>query len=177
MQVAAMNWADGILIAALAVSVLIGALRGFTREVLGLAAWIVAIVAALLFAPAAAAYLEPHVATPSLRIAAAYAAVFFGVLVLGAVVTSLVALVVRKSVLSGVDRMVGGGFGLVRGVLIGVLLVWLVGMTPARQDPWWSQSLLIPPLERLAQGFEGLMPDHWRRQLQPLVAAGGRGST
>ena len=106
-------------------------------------------------------------ATPSLRIAVSYAVVFFGVLVIGAVITAIVAMLVRKSPLSGVDRMVGGGFGLVRGLLIAVLLVWLVGLTPARQDPWWKESLFIGQLEWLADGFRGLLPKDWQQRLTP----------
>ena len=41
-----MIWADWFLLAALVVSILIGVMRGFTREVLGLISWIVAIAAA-----------------------------------------------------------------------------------------------------------------------------------
>jgi membrane protein required for colicin V production len=166
-----MIWADWFLLAALVISVLIGVLRGFTREVLGLLSWILAVVAALLFAPHALVYLEPHIATPSIRIAASYAVVFFAVLVLGAIVTSIVSMLVRKSPLSGVDRMVGGGFGAVRGALIAVLLVWVVGLTPARQDPWWKQSMLIPTLDDLARSFDSLMPEHWQQQLAPLAEA------
>src|SRR5690349_18638794 len=121
-----MIWADWFLLAVLVVSILIGVIRGFTREVLGLVSWIVAIVASLWLGPSAIGWLEPHIATPSLRIAGAYALVFLVALLLGAVITSVVAMLVRKSALSGVDRMVGGGFGLIRGVLIGVLLVLLV---------------------------------------------------
>ncbi|HUR40851.1 MAG TPA: CvpA family protein [Verrucomicrobiae bacterium] len=165
-----MNWADWFLIAALVISILIGVLRGFTREVLGLASWILAIIAALLLAPTAATYLEPHIDTPSMRIVASYAVVFFGALVLGAVITALVSLLVRKSVLSGVDRAIGAGFGAARGVLVAVLLVWMVGMTPARQDPWWGESALIPPLARLASGFERWMPQAWRERVAPAAA-------
>jgi membrane protein required for colicin V production len=162
-----MIWADWFLLAALVISVLIGVLRGFTREVLGLVSWIVAIVAALVFAPNTLGYLESHIATPSLRIAASYALVFFVALVLGAIVTSIVSMLVRKSALSGFDRMVGGGFGLVRGVLIGVLLVWVVGLTPARKDPWWSSSMFIPHLEVLANGFQQLIPEAWHKHVAP----------
>lgn len=164
-----MIWADWFLLAALVISILIGVLRGFTREVLGLVSWIAALAAALLFAPQAAVHLEPHVATPSLRIAASYAVVFFAVLLVGSILTYVASLLVRKSPLSGVDRMVGGGFGLVRGVLIGVLLVWGVGMTPARKDPWWGESMLIPRLDALAGGLNGLMPEDWRQQLAPAT--------
>lgn len=160
-----MIWADWFLLAALVISVLIGVFRGFTRELLGLVSWIVALGAALLLAPHAVPVLEPHIETPSLRIAGAYAGVFFGILLAGAIVTYVVSTLVRKSPLSGVDRMVGAGFGLVRGVLVAVLLVWLVGMTPARKDPWWGESALIPPLDGLARGLEGFMPEDWRQQL------------
>lgn len=165
-----MIWADWFLLAALVISIVIGILRGFTREVLGLVTWIVAIAAALWLAPSTVGWLEPHVATPSLRIASSYALVFFGVLVLGAIVTTVVSMLVRKSPLSGVDRMVGGGFGLLRGVLVAVMLVWLVGMTPARQDPWWKESMFIPRLEWLAAGFNALMPDSWQKYATPAPA-------
>jgi membrane protein required for colicin V production len=170
-----MIWVDWLLFAALVVSILIGVIRGFTREVLGLATWILSLGAALLLAPYAAVHLEPYIAVPSVRIAAAYALVFFGGLVLGAIITAIVAALVRKSPLSGVDRTVGGGFGLVRGVLIAVVAVWLVGLTPARQDPWWGQSMLIGKLEWLAGGFESLMPEDWRARLKPAAVAAREG--
>ncbi len=167
-----MNWADGFLLAALLVSIVIGILRGFTREFFGLVSWIVAIVAALFLAPTALGWLEPHIATPSLRIAASYAVVFFGFLVLGSIVTAVVSTLVRKNAsLSAVDRSVGGGFGLIRGVLIGVVLVWMVGLTPARQDPWWKESRLIPPLEWLANGFRSILPEKWQRYATPAADA------
>jgi len=164
-----MIWADWFLLAALVISILIGVIRGFTREILGLVSWIVALVAALLLAPSAVGWLESYVSTPSLRIASSYALVFFVVLVLGAVVTAVVSMLVRKSALSGFDRMVGGGFGLIRGVLIAVVVVWLVGLTPARQDPWWKESMLIPRLEWLASGFRSLMPEGWQKYATPAA--------
>ncbi len=166
-----MIWVDWALLGALAISILIGILRGFTREVLGLASWILAIVAALLFAPAAAVYLEPHISVPSIRIASAYGLVFFSGLVLGAVLTSIISALVRKSPLSGIDRGIGAGFGLLRGVLLAVVVVWLVGLTPARQDPWWRNSLFIGKLEWLAQGLNQFVPDDWQTRLKPAVTA------
>jgi membrane protein required for colicin V production len=168
-----MIWVDWFLLGALLASILIGILRGFTREVFGLATWIVAIAASLVLAPTVTGYLETQIETPSLRIAAAYGLVFFGGLVLGAVVTAIVSRLVRSSPLSGVDRTVGGGFGLVRGVLLAVVLVWLVGMTPARQDPWWEQSMFIGRLEVLSGGLEQLMPEKWRRKQQAVASKDG----
>jgi membrane protein required for colicin V production len=162
-----MIWADWFLLAALVVSILIGIIRGFTREILGLISWIVALIAALLFGPSTVGWLEPHIATPSLRIAGSYALVFLVALLVGAILTSVASMLVRKSALSGVDRMVGGGFGLVRGVLIGGVMVWLVGLTPARQDPWWKESMFIPRLEWLADGLRAMTPEKLRPYLAP----------
>lgn len=168
-----MIWVDWVLLAAFAVSILIGVLRGFTREVLGLASWILAIGASLLLAPTAAGWLEAHIETPSLRIAAAYGLVFLGGLLAGAVVTAVVSLLVRKSPLSGVDRMVGGGFGVVRGVLLAAVVVALLGLTPARQDPWWKESVLIGQLEWLADGFRKMLPPDWQQKLTPITVQHG----
>jgi membrane protein required for colicin V production len=171
-----MNWADWILLAVLLVSVAFGILRGFTRELLGLVSWILAVTAALFLAPTTLGWLEPHIATPSLRIAASYALVFFVFLVIGSIVTAVVTSLVRKSPLSGVDRTIGGGFGLIRGVLVAVLLVWVFGLTPARQDPWWKQSMLIPPAEWLAGGLREALPEKWQRYATPAADAAEAGA-
>lgn len=162
-----MIWVDWVLLVALAFSILVGVLRGFTREVLGLVSWIVAIVAALMFAPTVAGWLEPHISTPSLRIAASYGLVFLGGLLLGAILTAVASMLVRKSPLSGVDRMVGGGFGLLRGLLLAAVVVALVGQTPARQDNWFKQSLFIAQLEGLANALRALLPADWQQRLVP----------
>ncbi|HUS24369.1 MAG TPA: CvpA family protein [Candidatus Binatia bacterium] len=162
---------DWCLLAVLAVSVVIGVFRGFVREILGLVTWAVAVVATLFLAAPASAALEGHIGTPSLRVAAGYALVFFGVLLTGSIVTHLVAMAVRKSVLSGFDRAVGGAFGLVRGVLLALAFVWLAGKTPMRQDGWWSESLLVGRLDALVGGVAGLLPSQWGDALRPDAGA------
>jgi len=162
-----MTLVDWCLLAAVVLSIVIGIFRGFTREIMGLATWVAAIVAALILAPHAAGWLESRIAAPSVRIATAYAMVFFVGLLAGSIITSIVSAIVRKSPLSPVDRTVGAGFGLLRGVLVAVIFVWLVGLTPARQDPWWGQSVFIGKLEWLAQGLREMMPGDWKARLKP----------
>lgn len=162
-----MIWVDWILVATLLVSILIGVLRGFTREILGLATWLAALAGALILAPHVVPLLEDRISVPSLRIPAAYGLVFLALMVVGSVVTYVIAGLVRKSVLSGVDRMAGGGFGALRGVLIAVMMVWLVGMTPARQDPWWKESMLVGPLAGLSGLLDKVMPEGWSPRAKP----------
>ena len=168
-----MNLADWLFLGALLVSIVIGIVRGFTREFFGLVTWVIAIVAALWLAPVALGWLEPHISTPSLRIAASYAVVFFVVLALGAVVTAIISSLVRKSPLSGVDRTIGGGFGLIRGVLLLVVAIWILRLLPVQQDPWWKESKLVPPLVWLADGFRSILPEKWQQYATPAAEAAG----
>lgn len=165
-----MIWVDWVLASALAVSILIGIWRGFTREMLGLASWLLSLAAALWFAPRLAPLLGGHIATPSIRLAVAYALVFVGGLVIGALLTAAVSALVRQSPLSGLDRAIGAGFGAVRGVLIATVAVWLVGLTPAQADPWWKESVLIGPLQGLARVARHAVPDGWTRMADERAA-------
>ena len=158
-----MIWVDWVLLAVLTVSIVMGIFRGFTREILGLASWVLAIVAALVLHPFVDGLLTAKIHTPYLRSAAAYGILFFAGLVVGALITAGVVALVRKSPLSSFDRAIGGGFGLARGLVIALVCVWLVGLTPARTDKWWSESLFVGRLDSLATGLQKLMPDSWRK--------------
>lgn len=163
-----MNSADWIILAIIGVSALISLMRGFVREALSLVAWIVAFVLATVFHPRLAGLLTGSVATPSLRIIAAWFAIFLTVLLVMGVVNFLLTRLVRASGLSGTDRFLGSLFGAARGFVAVLTLVILVPQfLPVQQDPWWHQSTLIPVLH----GFEGTARElageiaDWFRQL------------
>lgn len=171
-----MSWVDYCIIAVVALSLLVGLLRGFVREVLGAAAWIAAFAVAWLFGPEAARILAPHISTPSVRLAAGYSLLFFGVLFAGALITHLVSMMVRQGPIAGVDRMLGGGFGLVRGLLAVVVVIMLAGLSTVDHDRWWRDSKLIPPLLPLANALRSHVPQHWLAAgaSQHFVQAAGR---
>lgn len=156
-----MNWADYVILAVFAVSILIGLLRGFTREVLGIVGWVLAFVIAFTFTHAVAEWLTPHIATPSVRRAAAFGGLFFGVLLLSSLLTFFVGRLVREGAMASADRTLGAGFGLLRGLVLTAALIWAVGNTLARQDPWWQQSALIPRLEWTADILKAIVPQRW----------------
>jgi membrane protein required for colicin V production len=171
-----MIWVDWVLLAVLTVSIVMGIFRGFTREILGLASWVLAIIAALALAPFVDDLLTNKIPTPSLRSAAAHGLVFFAGLIVGALITAAIVALVRKSPLSSVDRAIGGGFGLARGVLIALICTYLVGMTPARQDKWWSDSMFVGQLDRLASSLTHLLPDSWRKHAPTETALKPQGA-
>jgi membrane protein required for colicin V production len=153
-----MIWVDYVIIGIIALSAIIGLARGLIREVLALAVWIVAAFAAWMFYVPVAAQLEPWIATPSIRMAAAVVILVLGVLVIGAIVAYLLSVLVDKTGLTGTDRLLGMVFGAGRGAVLVALLVFLATLTPVAEDSWWSQSRLLPRFQLLADLMLDMIP-------------------
>ncbi len=155
----ALNGADWVIVAILLVSVVIGLWRGFIREVLSLIVWIAAVTAAILFGADVAAFYADWISVPSVRVALGYATVFLLVFIVFALLSWLVTRLLRGGGLSGTDRVLGLGFGLLRGGLLVAVLVLMLGYTPMPRDPWWQESQLIPRFEPLATWVREQLPD------------------
>jgi membrane protein required for colicin V production len=134
-----MTWLDYFVIAALVISIAWGAWRGLVHEVLSLAGWIMAFLAAnLLASPLSESF--PANMRPEFRVVGAFLLVFVGTLVLTALLTALVTRYVRVSVLQGLDRWLGALFGLLRGLVIVVAFAVIAGLTPLPRVPDWTNS-------------------------------------
>ena len=154
-----MNWADWIIAGILVISVLMGLWRGLVREAVSLIVWIAAIAAAIMFGAQVAAMYGEWVSLPSARIALGYATVFVLVLIVGGLIGWLISRIVQGTGLGGTDRILGIGFGLLRGGLVVAALVLVLGYTPMPRDPWWQQSQLIPRFEPAAVWLREQIPD------------------
>jgi len=134
-----MTWLDYGVIAVLVLSIAWGAWRGLVHEVLSLAGWIMAFVAAnLLAVPLSESF--PANMRPEFRVVGAFAAVFIGTLVLTTLLTALVTKFVRVSVLQSLDRWLGALFGLLRGLVLVVGFALIAGLTPLPRSPAWTNS-------------------------------------
>lgn len=153
-----MNWADYFILGLIALSMLVSLWRGFIKEALSLATWIVAFLVALSFSDPFADRLSPWIELPSARAVAAFAGLFLIVLILGALVNFLAGQLVSKTGLGGTDRILGTVFGVARGVIIVAVLVLLAGVTPMPRDPWWQASHLMPHFERVALWLADYLP-------------------
>jgi membrane protein required for colicin V production len=153
-----MVWVDFLIIGIILISALISIVRGFVKEVFSLASWILAFWVALLFYPHLATLLADYVVTPSIRSFAAFTSLFVVTLILGALVNHLISTLVKKTGLSGTDRMLGIFFGIIRGVAIVTLLVLAAGATPMTQDDWWQNALLLEHFEKLAVWLQTFLP-------------------
>lgn len=153
-----MNWADYTIIAVIGISVLISILRGFTKEAFSLAGWIVSVWVAITFANNLELQLRPHIEDSSIRMAVAFAILFFATLFLAAWVNFLAVQLIKKTGLSGTDRMVGLFFGLARGALVVAILVLMAGMTPMPGDRWWGESQFLHYFQDIAIWLKSYLP-------------------
>lgn len=157
-----MIWADWVIIAILVVSSLISLKRGFVKEALSLVNWVVAFFVAIAFRDVLATLLQDYIPAASLRDMIAFAGLFAATLIVGAMVSNVIAELVRMTGLSGTDKTIGMLFGLIRGFIVIMVVVLVVpNFVPIDKDDWWKESMLIPELLEL---------ESWCREISKDIA-------
>ena len=149
---------DWVMAAVVAVSLVVGLVRGFVFESLSLAGWVVAWFSAQWAAP----LLAPHVpigqpGTP-LNHGAAFAVTFIAALIVWALLARVVRMLIHATPLSVLDRFLGAGFGLLRGLVILLALASVVAMTPAVKSEAWQKSQGARILVKTLQALKPLLP-------------------
>jgi membrane protein required for colicin V production len=155
---ATLGWLDWTLLTVLAVSVVIGLVRGFVFEMMSLAGWLVAWFGAQWLAPMVGPHLPVGTPGSGLNAAAAFTLCFVGVLIVWALLAKLVRMLVQATPLSLPDRALGAGFGLVRGAVLLLAVATLVALTPAVRAPEWQASQGASLLMMALQGLKPLLP-------------------
>ncbi|MGC4077263.1 MAG: CvpA family protein [Rubrivivax sp.] len=162
---AALGWVDWTLLAVLAVSTVIGLVRGFVFEAMSLAGWIVAWFVAQWFASDLALHLPVGTPGGALNHAAAFVLTFVAALVAWSLMSRLVRLIVHATPLSPADRALGAGFGLLRGTVLLLALATVVALTPVAQSSSWRQSHGAVWLNTAMQGLKPVLPVDLARHL------------
>lgn len=153
-----MTWVDYAVVAIVGVSVLLSIIHGLVRELLALAAWVVAFLVAQIYAADVSLLLPSAMASQSLRLLAAFVMVFLAVLVAATLVAIAISRLVKRAGLGLVDRALGAVFGFVRGTAIVMVLVLLVGLTALPRQHAWRHAISSAPLEALANMIKVWLP-------------------
>lgn len=153
-----MIWVDYAITGLVLISAIIGLLRGFIKEAFALFTWMVAVGVGWQYSRDFAVLLQKVISHPSARIATAFGLLFFMTLILGGLISFILNHLIEKTGLSGTDRLLGLLFGVLRGAVLVSIVVMLAGVTPLPEDPWWKQSLLIPPFQSLAVWLKDHIP-------------------
>ena len=158
---------DIIIAVAILVSVVVGLMRGFVKEAISIAALLLAIWAALYFGPAVGGVSESWLGSEELQKWFGRVLVFAVILSLGALLGWALSKIIRWSALNGMDRFLGSLFGAARGILLVAVAIIGAQFAGFDNDPFWSESRLIPHLQVVAdwikvvapEGLELIVPD------------------
>ena len=151
-----MTTVDYILAAAVLLSVLFGAIRGFLRESVALLGWLVGLWLAWRYAHLVLPYLGGALAGTDLQLWIARGLLLLGVVIASWLIGSLLSWLVQRSGLTlTVDRVLGGVFGLVRGAVIVGFAVMLGEAAELGRESWWEASTLLPLGEEMASVLHG----------------------
>jgi membrane protein required for colicin V production len=151
---------DGIVVGFTLVSAILAMVRGFSREVLSIASWVVSAIAAFFLYPSVLPYVQPYISNSMLAMLAAAAVIFFVVLIIMTIVTMKMADFIIDSRVGPLDRTLGFVYGAARGILVVAVAFlfysWLVG---SNQPTWVVEAKSRPLLESIGDWLEGVLPD------------------
>lgn len=167
-----MNWVDLVALGVIALSALVGVMRGLVREVLGLAAWVAALLIASPYG--VLPYVQPvarqNIDNPAIADGVAFGLVFLAALVLLSILVGRIGDAVRGSVLGGLDRTLGLPFGAVRGVIL-LAVAYVVAGYVLSTEQWPApvlQSRALPLIERSAEWLAAQLPPGYRPPMPKL---------
>ncbi|MBB71307.1 MAG: colicin V production CvpA [Legionellales bacterium] len=153
--------ADYGIILIFGISILISIVRGFIKESLSLIVWGVAIWLGITFSADVANLLKGVIERPQIRQMVGFLIIFILSLILGAILNHAVATLIKKTGLSGTDRLLGVIFGFLRGTLVVAVLILLGTFTNLPKESWWKNSVTIPYFQDVAE---------WMRQFVPYAS-------
>lgn len=140
-----MNGADYLILGVLFLSMLLGFIRGFVREAIGVIAWLGGLWLAWRYAHVVEPLLAGRVGDPPVSTWAARTLIVLAVLIVGWILAGLLGYMLRHSGLSiMVDRLLGLVTGFVRGAVVVAVFVLLGQFVQLTQTHWWKGSRLIP---------------------------------
>ena len=160
-----LGWVDISLLAVLVVSVIVGLWRGLVFELMSLLGWVVAYVLAQIYTPEVSSYLPIGERGSTMNYAASFALAFIVVLLVWSLLARLVRLLIHATPLTVIDRALGAGFGLLRGLVLLLAVATVITFTPARQSPGWTASRGAAWLHVALQGLKPVLPPEVARHL------------
>ncbi|WP_297572788.1 CvpA family protein [uncultured Deefgea sp.] len=141
---------DYIALTIVGLSILLSVMRGLTQELLALLAWVFAFWVAMHYATMVALWMPESIPTDAIRYLAAFIALFFVTWLFSAIVRITLNQFVKATGFKPIDRVLGAGFGVMRGFLLMLTLVMLAGLTSLPKEPMWRNAMFSPLFEQSA---------------------------
>ena len=159
---------DLIVLAIIIISVLFALYRGLVRELLGISSWLLAGLAALYSYDPFIKYMEGHF--ENVKLAAIISSVVLAliVLIVMTIVNAAITRRLRKSSLSGLDRIFGLVFGVARALLI-VALIYIfsaaIVLSPKQIESMKKDNHCITYIQLISKYVESVFPENIKKDL------------
>jgi membrane protein required for colicin V production len=153
-----MTWLEYAVAGVLAISIAWGVFRGFVREVLSLTGWVLAFLAANAAAGPLGDALPTSFSSPEVRVLIAYLVVFVFTLSIATLAGMLLSRLTKAAGLGGLDRTLGGVFGVARGIVLLLALTIIAGLTTLPRQPVWRESVTAGMLTRTIVQLKPWLP-------------------
>jgi len=142
------------------ISALLAAVRGFTREVLAIAAWGAAAAAAWVLHPQVLPLAQQYIGSKTVALVAAIGGIFILTLIVVSIITVKISDLILDSRIGALDRTLGFGFGAARGFLICVVgWVFLAWLVQGKMPEWASAARSRPVLENSGNSLIAMLPE------------------
>ncbi|HZW46783.1 MAG TPA: CvpA family protein [Microvirga sp.] len=168
---------DLVVIGIVLISALLAAVRGFTREVLAIVAWVVAAAAAWYLHPAALPLAQQYISSSTVALVAAIGGIFVVTLIIVSIITVQISDLILDSRIGALDRTLGLFFGAARGFLICVIgwafLGWLL---QGKEPEWATASKTRPAMENTRDSIIAMLPENAEALIQKLRKPNGQDS-
>jgi membrane protein required for colicin V production len=160
---------DLVVVGIVLISALLAAVRGFTREVLAIVAWVVAAAAAWYLHPAALPIAQQYISSGTVALVAAIGGIFVITLIIVSIITVQISDLILDSRIGALDRTLGLFFGAARGFLICVIgwafLSWLL---QGKEPEWATASRTRPAMENTRDSIIAMLPENAEALIQRL---------
>lgn len=153
------QWVDIAILSIIGLSILTGLMRGFMKEVIALCIWILAVWLAYNYTQTVEPWLQPYLHDKTMRSVASFVLILAGTLLCGALVNIVLSFALKRSGLSSTDRILGMGFGLVRGVFLVAVIILALQMTSIPHEDYAKQSRLYAQFDPVVHWLYGYVPD------------------
>ncbi len=157
-----LSWVDMTIIGMIGLSVLTGLFRGFVKELIALFVWILALWLAFTYSPGFEPWLQKYIHSQTARTGISFILILMGTLIIGGIINAFLSFILKRSGLSGTDRILGMVFGFIRGVLIVALMMVLLKMAEVPLTPYSTKSYLYAKFEPVTLWLGNLLPNFER---------------
>ena len=160
-----MNYLDYFFIFIVSLSLLVGCFRGFTRELFSLTGWVLAFYFASLFSGDLLEYV-PFEFSEQINFIIIYMVIFVIILLLSSFVATLLNNLIKNIGLGFLNVIMGCIFGIMRGVLITFIIIFLVEKTSFISEVELAKSKTIPVIKLLINNTLSYLPHEWSNKVK-----------